>query len=165
VFLLVFIFDPFCFRVLVGRGFGQSAAEERTVHGQVDSPRPPRGQSVFPGVATGGSVAFSGQFAAQAGECAVRVRTVRRTWPDSALANIHGRRRFPQRWSGEEGGGMKMQRPPVRAVQLHLRLRPRLCLPTRRRWQTQPLPTEVELVHVLDPEPRPCARRGRTPAG
>jgi hypothetical protein len=64
VFLLVFIFDPFCFRVLVGRGFGQSAAEARTVRGQADSPRPPRGQSVFPGVATRGSVEFFGQSAA-----------------------------------------------------------------------------------------------------
>jgi hypothetical protein len=39
VFLLVFIFDPFCFRVLVGRGFAQSAAEARTVHDHpADSP-------------------------------------------------------------------------------------------------------------------------------
>jgi hypothetical protein len=64
MFLLVFIFDPFCFRVLVGRGFGQFTTEERTVRGQADSPRPPRGQSVFPGVANGGSVGFFGQSAA-----------------------------------------------------------------------------------------------------
>jgi hypothetical protein len=83
VFLLVFVFDPFCFRVLVGRGFGQSAAEARTVRGQADSPRPPRGQSVFPGVATGGFVGFFVQSAAQAGQSAVRVRTVRQIWPDS----------------------------------------------------------------------------------
>jgi hypothetical protein len=83
VFLLVFNFNPFCFRVLVGRGFGQSAAEARTVRGKADSPRPPRGQSVFPGVATGGSVGFFGQSAAQAGQSAVRVRTVCRIWPDS----------------------------------------------------------------------------------
>jgi hypothetical protein len=38
VFLLVFVFDSFCFRVLVGRGFGQSAAEDRTVRGQANSP-------------------------------------------------------------------------------------------------------------------------------
>jgi hypothetical protein len=57
MFLLVFVFDPFCVRVLVGRGFVQSAAEARTV----------RGQSVFPGVTTGGSVGFFGQSAAQAG--------------------------------------------------------------------------------------------------
>jgi hypothetical protein len=67
VFLLVFVFDPFCVRVLVGRGFVQSAAEARTVRGQADSPRPPRGQSVFPGVTTGGSIGFFGQSAAQAG--------------------------------------------------------------------------------------------------
>jgi hypothetical protein len=83
VFLLVFIFNPFCFRVLVGRGFGQSAAEARTIRGQADSPRPPRGQSVFPGVATGCSVGFFGQSAAQARQSAVHVRTVRRIWPDS----------------------------------------------------------------------------------
>jgi hypothetical protein len=72
VFLLVFIFDPFCFRVLVERGFGQSAAEARTVRGQADSPRPPRGQSVFPGVATRDSFGFFGLSAAQAGQSAVR---------------------------------------------------------------------------------------------
>jgi hypothetical protein len=68
---------------LVGRGFGQFAAEARTVRGQADSPRPPRGQSVFPGVATGGSVGFFGQSAAQAGQSAVRVRTVRVARADS----------------------------------------------------------------------------------
>jgi hypothetical protein len=83
VFLLAFVFDPFCFRDLVGQGFGQSAAEARTVRGQANSLRPSCGQSVFPGVATGGSVGFFGQSAAQAGQSAVRVRTVRRTWPDS----------------------------------------------------------------------------------
>jgi hypothetical protein len=83
VFLLVFVFDPFCFRVLVGRGFGQSAAEERTVRGQADSSRPSHGQFIFPSVATGGSVGFFGQSAAQAGQFAIRVRTVHRIWPDS----------------------------------------------------------------------------------
>jgi hypothetical protein len=73
----------FCFRVLVGRRFGQSAAEARIIRGQADSPRPPRGQSVFPRVATGGSVGFFGQSAAQSGQSAVRVRIVRRIWPDS----------------------------------------------------------------------------------
>jgi hypothetical protein len=73
----------FCFRVLVGRGFRQSAAEARTIHGQADSPRPPRGQSIFPGVATRGSVGFFGQSAAQSRQSAVRVRTVRRIWLDS----------------------------------------------------------------------------------
>jgi hypothetical protein len=50
VFLLIFVFDPLCFRAMVGRGFGQSAAVARTVRGcLVDSPRAPRGWSVFRG--------------------------------------------------------------------------------------------------------------------
>jgi hypothetical protein len=50
VFLLAFVFDPLCFRVLVGRGFGQSVCTRRTVRGCVaDSPRAPRGRSVFRG--------------------------------------------------------------------------------------------------------------------
>jgi hypothetical protein len=50
VFLLVFAFDPLRFRVLVGRGFGRSACAERTVRGCLaDSPRAPRGRSVFRG--------------------------------------------------------------------------------------------------------------------
>jgi hypothetical protein len=84
VFLLVFVFDPFCFRVLVGQGFGQSAAEARTVRGQANSPRPPRGQSVFPGVATGGSASFFGQSSAQAGQSARLGRTVRVARADSS---------------------------------------------------------------------------------
>jgi hypothetical protein len=32
VFLLAFVFDPLCFCVLFGRGFGQSAGAWRTVH-------------------------------------------------------------------------------------------------------------------------------------
>jgi hypothetical protein len=59
VFLLVFVFDPFCFRVLVGRGFGQSAAEARTVRGQASSPRPLGGQSVFQGSLLEVLLAFS----------------------------------------------------------------------------------------------------------
>jgi hypothetical protein len=56
----------------------------RTVRNRgTDSPRPPRGQSVFPGVANGGSVGFFGQSAAQAGQSVVRLRTVRQIWPDS----------------------------------------------------------------------------------
>jgi hypothetical protein len=83
VFFLVLFFEPFFFRVLAGRGFGQSAAEVRTVRGQANSPRPPHGQSVFPGVTIGGFVGLFGQSVAQAGQSAIRVRTVRRTWPDS----------------------------------------------------------------------------------
>jgi hypothetical protein len=59
VFLLVFVFDPFCFHVLVGRGFGQSAAEARTVRGQANSLRPPRRQSVFQGSLLEVLLAFS----------------------------------------------------------------------------------------------------------
>jgi hypothetical protein len=50
VFLFAFIFDPLCFRVLVGRGFGRSACAGRTVRGcLLDSPRAPRGRSIFRG--------------------------------------------------------------------------------------------------------------------
>jgi hypothetical protein len=50
VFLLGFTFDPWCFRFLVGRSFGRSASAGRTVRGcQADSPRAPRGRSVFRG--------------------------------------------------------------------------------------------------------------------
>jgi hypothetical protein len=50
VFLLAFVFDPLCFRVLVGRGFGRSARAGRTVRGCLaDSPRAPRGWSVIRG--------------------------------------------------------------------------------------------------------------------
>jgi hypothetical protein len=50
VFLLGFAFDPWCFRVLVGRSFGRSACAGRTVRGCLaDSPRAPRGRSVIRG--------------------------------------------------------------------------------------------------------------------
>jgi hypothetical protein len=50
VFLFAFVFDPLCFQVLVGRGFGQSACAGRTVRGCLaDSPRALRGRSVFRG--------------------------------------------------------------------------------------------------------------------
>jgi hypothetical protein len=48
VFLLGFAFDPWCFRVLVGRSFGRSACAGRTVRGCLaDSPRAPCGRSVI----------------------------------------------------------------------------------------------------------------------
>jgi hypothetical protein len=48
VFFRVFAFDPLWFRVLVGRGFGRSACTGRTVRECLaDSPRAPRGRSVF----------------------------------------------------------------------------------------------------------------------
>jgi hypothetical protein len=50
VFLLGFAFDLWCFRVLVGRSFGQSACAGRTVRRCLaDSLRAPRGQSVIRG--------------------------------------------------------------------------------------------------------------------
>jgi hypothetical protein len=50
VFLLAFVFDPLCFRVLVGRGFRRSACVGRTVRGCLaDSPRASLGRSVFRG--------------------------------------------------------------------------------------------------------------------
>jgi hypothetical protein len=50
VFLLGFAFDPLCFRVLVGQSFGRSTCAGRTVRGCLaDSPRAPRGRSVFQG--------------------------------------------------------------------------------------------------------------------
>jgi hypothetical protein len=95
VFLLAFIFDPLCFRVLVGRGFGRSACAGRTIRRcRADSPRVPGGQSVcsprtvrFSGFASGGSVGFNGQSAAQAGQSAVPVRTVRGTLADGPLGS------------------------------------------------------------------------------
>jgi hypothetical protein len=46
VFSLAFIFDPLCFCVLIGRGFGRSACVGRTVRGCLaDSPRGSCGQS------------------------------------------------------------------------------------------------------------------------
>jgi hypothetical protein len=48
MFLLSFSFDPLCFRVMVGQSFGRSACAGRTVRGCLaDSPRAPRGRSVF----------------------------------------------------------------------------------------------------------------------
>jgi hypothetical protein len=48
VFLLAFVFDPLCFCVLFGRGFRRSACVGQTVRGCLaDSPRAPRGRSVF----------------------------------------------------------------------------------------------------------------------
>jgi hypothetical protein len=50
VFLLGFSFNPWCFRVLVGRSSGRSACAGRTVRGCLaDSPRAPRGRSVIRG--------------------------------------------------------------------------------------------------------------------
>jgi hypothetical protein len=93
--MLAFVFDPLCFRVLVGRGFGRSAGAWRTVRVlPADGP-------LF-GVATGGSVCFFGQSVdqgwtirgagagadsprQQAGQSAWPVRTVRPSWSDGPL--------------------------------------------------------------------------------
>jgi hypothetical protein len=77
------------FRSVVFSSFGW--ARFRTVRVcWADSPRAPGGQSAcsprtvhFSGFATGGSVGFNGQSAAQAGRSAVPVRTVRGTLADS----------------------------------------------------------------------------------
>jgi hypothetical protein len=84
VFLLAFVFDLLCFRVLVGQGFGRSACTGRTVRGCLaDSPRAPRGRSVFRGSLLEVLLAFSDGLRLKAGRSAARVRTVRDTLPDS----------------------------------------------------------------------------------
>jgi hypothetical protein len=80
------------FRSVVALSFGW--AKFRTVRVYwADGPRVPGGQSAcsprtvrFSRFATGGSVGFNGQSAAQAGRSAVPVRTVRGTWP---LRTVH----------------------------------------------------------------------------
>jgi hypothetical protein len=77
VFLLAFVFDPLCFRALVGRGFGQSAAASWTVRGCLaDSPRAPHGWSVFRGSLLEVLFALTDIPRLRAGQSAVRVRTV-----------------------------------------------------------------------------------------
>jgi hypothetical protein len=50
VFLLVLVFDPSWFQVLVGQGFGRSVCSGWTVRGCLaDSPRAPHGRSVIRG--------------------------------------------------------------------------------------------------------------------
>jgi hypothetical protein len=84
VFLLVFAFDPLCFRVLVGRGFGRSACAGRTVRGCLaDSPRASRGRSVFRGSLLEVLLDLTDGPRLKAGRSAARVRTVRDTLPDS----------------------------------------------------------------------------------
>jgi hypothetical protein len=76
------------FRSVVFLSFGWTKfrtvrSSGRTVRGCLaDSPRAPRGRSVFSGFASGGFVGFNGQSAAQAGRSAVPVRTVSGTLAD-----------------------------------------------------------------------------------
>jgi hypothetical protein len=75
-------------RSVVALSFGWT--KFRTVHVyRADGPRVPGGQSAcsprmvrFSGFSIGGSVRFNGRSAAQAGQSAARVRTVRGTLPD-----------------------------------------------------------------------------------
>jgi hypothetical protein len=91
VFLLTFVFDPLCFRVLVGRGFERSACAGRIVRWCLaDSPRAPRGQSVFRGSLLKVLLAFMDSPRPwpdgppyPCGQSAVRSRTVRVPCADS----------------------------------------------------------------------------------
>jgi hypothetical protein len=76
------------FRSVMALSFGWAKFRTVRVY-RADGPRVPGGQSAcspwtvrFSRFATGGSVHFNGRSAAQAGQSAVRVRTVRDTLPD-----------------------------------------------------------------------------------
>jgi hypothetical protein len=91
VFLLDFAFDPWCFRVLVGRSFGRSACAGRTVCGCLaDSPRAPRGRSVIHGASLEVLLPFSDSPRLRpdgprqgCGQSAIPCRTVRAAFADS----------------------------------------------------------------------------------
>jgi hypothetical protein len=87
VFLLSFIFDPLCFRVLVVRGFGRSACAGRTVRWCLtDSPRAPRRRSVFRGSLLEVLLALTDSPRFRAGRSACAGRTVRWCLADSPRA-------------------------------------------------------------------------------
>jgi hypothetical protein len=86
VFLLVFVFNLLCFRVLVGRGFGRSVCTGRTVRGCLaDSPRAPPGRSVIRGAALLVRRAFSDSPRVVAGRSAGSTRTIRTGFCSSEL--------------------------------------------------------------------------------
>jgi hypothetical protein len=81
------------FRSFMDLSFGWTKFQTVRVY-RADSPRVPGGQSAcsprkvhFSRFATGGSVCFNGRSAAQAGQSAARVRTVRGTLPDGPLGS------------------------------------------------------------------------------
>jgi hypothetical protein len=91
VFLLVFVFDPSWFQVLVGQGFGRFACTRRTVRGCLaDSPRAPRGRSVIRGASLEVPLPFSDSPRLRpdgprqgCGQSAIPCRTVRVAFADS----------------------------------------------------------------------------------
>jgi hypothetical protein len=91
VFLLGFAFNPWCFRVLVGRSFRRSACAGRTVRGcRADSPRAPCGRSIIRGASLEVMLPFSDSPQLRSdgpwqgcGQSAVPCRTVRTAFADS----------------------------------------------------------------------------------
>jgi hypothetical protein len=88
---VIHVLARLCFGSVVVSSFGWARFRTVRVY-RADGPRVPGGQSAcsprtvrYSRCVSGGSVAFFGQSAAQAGRSAARVRTVRPAWPDSPL--------------------------------------------------------------------------------